>query len=36
LVGAVRLQLIPPVGKEGRKYGISLVLVSQETRDFNR
>jgi DNA phosphorothioation-dependent restriction protein DptH len=32
---AARLQLIPTMAKECRKYGISLVLASQEVRDFN-
>ena len=32
---AARLQLIPTMAKECRKYGISLVLASQEARDFN-
>ena len=32
---AARLNLIPKMAKECRKYGISLVLASQEARDFN-
>ena len=32
---AARLQLIPSMAKECRKYGISLVLASQEARDFH-
>ena len=32
---AARLQLIPTMAKECRKYGISLILASQEARDFN-
>ena len=32
---AARLQLIPTMAKECRKYGISLVLASQEARDFH-
>jgi DNA helicase HerA-like ATPase len=32
---AARLRLIPTMAKECRKYGISLVLASQEARDFN-
>jgi hypothetical protein len=32
---AARLELIPTMAKECRKYGISLVLASQEARDFN-
>ena len=32
---ASRLRLIPTMAKECRKYGISLVLASQEARDFN-
>ncbi|MDA1017985.1 MAG: type IV secretory system conjugative DNA transfer family protein [Planctomycetota bacterium] len=32
---AARLQLIPTMAKECRKCGISLVLASQEARDFN-
>jgi len=32
---AARLRLIPIMAKECRKYGISLVLASQEARDFN-
>jgi hypothetical protein len=32
---AARLGLIPTMAKECRKYGISLVLASQEARDFN-
>ena len=32
---AARLQLIPRMAKECRKYGISLVLASQEARDFH-
>ena len=32
---AARLQLIATMAKECRKYGISLVLASQEARDFN-
>ena len=32
---AARLQLIPTMAKECRKYGISLVLASQEAKDFN-
>jgi hypothetical protein len=31
---AARLKLIPTMAKECRKYGISLVLASQEARDF--
>ncbi len=32
---AARLSLIPTMAKECRKYGISLVLASQEAKDFN-
>ncbi len=32
---AARLTLIPTMAKECRKYGISLVLASQEARDFH-
>jgi DNA phosphorothioation-dependent restriction protein DptH len=32
---AARLQLIPTMAKECRKYGISLVLASQEAKDFH-
>lgn len=32
---AARLRLIPTMAKECRKYGISLVLASQEAKDFN-
>ena len=32
---AARLRLIPTMAKECRKYGISLVLASQEARDFD-
>jgi len=32
---AARLRLIPIMAKECRKYGISLVLASQEAKDFN-
>lgn len=32
---AARLRLIPTMAKEFRKYGISLVLASQEAKDFN-
>ena len=32
---AARLQLLPTMAKECRKYGISLVLASQEARDFH-
>ena len=32
---AARLKLIPTMAKECRKYGISLVLASQESRDFD-
>ena len=32
---ASRLKLIPTMAKECRKYGISLVLASQEAKDFN-
>ena len=32
---AARLKLIPTMAKECRKYGISLVLASQEARDFD-
>ena len=32
---AARLRLIPTMAKECRKYGISLVLASQEANDFN-
>jgi DNA helicase HerA-like ATPase len=32
---AARLPLIPTMAKECRKYGISLVLASQEARDFH-
>ncbi len=32
---AAKLQLIPTMAKECRKYGISLVLASQEARDFH-
>jgi DNA helicase HerA-like ATPase len=30
------LKLIPTMAKECRKYGISLVLASQEAKDFNQ
>jgi DNA polymerase III delta prime subunit len=33
---ASRLKLIPTMAKECRKYGISLVLASQEAKDFNQ
>lgn len=33
---AASLKLIPTMAKECRKYGISLVLASQEARDFDR
>jgi DNA helicase HerA-like ATPase len=33
---AARLQLIPTMAKECRKYGISLVLASQEAKDFHQ
>ena len=33
---AAGLKLIPTMAKECRKYGISLVLASQEAKDFNR
>ena len=32
---AAKLKLIPTMAKECRKYGVSLVLASQEARDFN-
>jgi hypothetical protein len=32
---AARLNLLPTMAKECRKYGISLVVASQEARDFN-
>jgi len=32
---AARMKLIPTMAKECRKYGISLVLASQEAKDFN-
>ena len=32
---AARLKLIPTMAKECRKYGVSLVLASQEARDFD-
>ena len=32
---AAKLALIPTMAKECRKYGVSLVLASQEARDFN-
>ena len=32
---AAKLTLIPTMAKEGRKYGVSLVLASQEARDFH-
>jgi DNA phosphorothioation-dependent restriction protein DptH len=32
---AARLRLVPTMAKECRKYGISLVLASQEAKDFN-
>ncbi len=32
---AARLRLIPTMAKECRKYGISLVVASQEAKDFN-
>src|SRR5262249_11967752 len=32
---ATRLKLIPTLAKECRKYGLSLVLASQEARDFD-
>lgn len=32
---AAKLALIPTMAKECRKYGISLILASQEARDFN-
>ena len=32
---AARLKLIPTMAKECRKYGISLILASQESRDFD-
>ena len=32
---AAGLKLIPTMAKECRKYGVSLVLASQEARDFN-
>jgi hypothetical protein len=32
---AARLRLIPTMAQECRKYGIGLVLASQQTRDFN-
>jgi DNA helicase HerA-like ATPase len=31
---AARLRLIPTMAKEHRKYGFSLVLASQEAKDF--
>jgi DNA phosphorothioation-dependent restriction protein DptH len=33
---ASRLRLIPTMAKECRKYGLSLILASQEARDFDR
>src|SRR5262249_5538988 len=32
---AAKLRLIPTMAKECRKYGVSLVLASQEAKDFN-
>jgi Cdc6-like AAA superfamily ATPase len=32
---ASRLKLLGSMGKEGRKYGVSLILASQEARDFS-
>ena len=32
---ASRLKLLPTMAKECRKYGISLIVASQETRDFD-
>lgn len=32
---AARLKLIPQFAKECRKYGLSLILASQEAKDFN-
>ena len=32
---ASRLKLIPTMAKECRKYGLSLILASQEARDFD-
>jgi DNA polymerase III delta prime subunit len=32
---ASRLKLLGSMGKEGRKYGLSLILASQEARDFS-
>jgi DNA polymerase III delta prime subunit len=32
---AARLALIPRIGKECRKYGISMILASQEAKDFH-
>ena len=32
---AAKLGLVPTMAKECRKYGISLVVASQEARDFN-
>jgi DNA phosphorothioation-dependent restriction protein DptH len=32
---AARLRLVPTMAKECRKYGISLILASQEAKDFN-
>jgi len=33
---AAKLKLIPTMAKESRKYGVSLVLASQEARDFHK
>ena len=33
---AARLKLIPTMAKECRKYGVSLILASQEARDFHK
>ena len=33
---AARLSLIPTMAKECRKYGVSLILASQEARDFHK
>lgn len=32
---AAGLKVIPTMAKECRKYGISLIVASQEARDFN-
>jgi DNA helicase HerA-like ATPase len=33
---ASRLKLLPRMAKESRKYGLAMLLASQETRDFDR